>query len=265
MPRNLSLKNKLVIVTRAQDQQGECKQLLKDFGARVLDFPSLIIGPPIDWKPLDHSLEELDSFHWIIFSSGNGVHAVEERLQRKNLSLSDLPNTLKIAAVGRKTADILLQKRVKVDFVPSDFIADSLIDNFPVSGAGLRILLPRVQTGGRKILSESFNAAGSDVIEVPAYESSCPKTIPEQTVIELKKHQVDAITFTSAKTALHVSKLLEKYFGVQWCQEITNVKLISIGPQTSKSCRKYFQRVDQEANPHDVKGLVQACVKAMND
>tara|TARA_Y100001968_G_scaffold45599_1_gene35627 strand:- start:7045 stop:7839 length:795 start_codon:yes stop_codon:yes gene_type:complete len=264
MLRNPSLKNKLVIVTRAQDQQGECKQLFKELGARVLDFPSLIIGPPIDWKPLDNSLQELDSFHWIIFSSSNGVNAVYERLKKKELSLSSLPITLKIAAVGRKTADALNKKGVKVDFIPPDFVADSLIDNFPVSGAGLRILLPRVQTGGRTILAEAFNAAGSDVIEVPAYESICPKTIPEETVVEFRKHQVDLLTFTSAKTALHVAKLLQKYFGDQWLQEIRNVKLISIGPQTSKSCRKYFKRVDQEATPHDVNGLVEACIKAMH-
>ena len=66
-----------VVVTRAAEQQGEARQLLEAAGAQVLDLPALVIGPPDDWAPLDDALADLESFHWIVFSSANGVQAVD--------------------------------------------------------------------------------------------------------------------------------------------------------------------------------------------
>jgi uroporphyrinogen-III synthase len=39
--------------------------------------------------------------------------------------------------------------------------------------------------------------------------------------------------------------------------------VISIGPQTSRSCLQCFGRMDAEANPHDLEGLAAACAQAM--
>ena len=264
MTNSFSLEGKTVVITRAEGQSGEFRQLFEKLGAKVLDLPALVIGPPDDWGPLDDALNELENFHWLIFSSANGVRAVEERLKKKNLSLSKHPKSLKFAVVGRKTSQCLKEYGVVADFIPPAYVADSLIHNFPVSGAGLKILLPRVQTGGRTILAESFTASGAQVIEVSAYESCCPKSIPEETINALQNLEVDAITFTSGKTALHTAKLLTDYFGNQLQKKLNKVKLISIGPQTSLSCRKYFQRVDKEAKPHDINGLIDACVKEIN-
>ncbi|MFN7900219.1 MAG: uroporphyrinogen-III synthase, partial [Synechococcaceae cyanobacterium] len=37
------------------------------------------------------------------------------------------------------------------------------------------------------------------------------------------------------------------------------VPLVSIGPQTSRRCQELLGRVDAEADPHDLGGLVAAC------
>ena len=104
---NRELENRTVVVTRAADQQGAARELLEQQGASVLDLPALVIGPPDHWGPLDNALEDLDSFDWLVFSSANGVIAVEDRLQRQNRCLAHRPTSLKIAAVGRKTAGLL--------------------------------------------------------------------------------------------------------------------------------------------------------------
>ena len=88
-----SLENRTVVVTRAAEQQGEARRLLEAQGAQVLDLPALVIGPPDDWGPLDDALEELDDFHWLVLSSANGVHAVEERLRRSGRSLALHPRS----------------------------------------------------------------------------------------------------------------------------------------------------------------------------
>ena len=91
------LVNRTVVVTRAANQQGEARTLLEAEGARVLDLPALVIGPPDDWGPLDDALDELEDFHWLVFSSTNGVQAVEQRLQRLGSCLARRPQSLKIA------------------------------------------------------------------------------------------------------------------------------------------------------------------------
>ena len=121
-----------MVVTRAADQLGAARQLLEQRGATVLDLPALVIGPPDHWGPLDDALEDLESFHWLVFSSANGVQAVEQRLQRLGRCLARRPASLKIAAVGRKTAQVLDDLGAAADFVPPSFVADSLIDHFPV-------------------------------------------------------------------------------------------------------------------------------------
>jgi uroporphyrinogen-III synthase len=142
-------------------------------------------------------------------------------------------------------------------------LADSLIDHFPVSGWGLRLLLPRVQSGGRTVLAEAFGEAGARVVEVAAYESRCPDNLPAATAAALAAGTVDAITFSSGKTVQHTAQLLELQFGAAWQEPLQRVALVSIGPQTSHTCQALLGRVDAEADPHDLDGLVAACDQAM--
>ncbi|MFM7315042.1 MAG: uroporphyrinogen-III synthase [Cyanobium sp.] len=257
------LAGRTIAVTRAEQQAGEARQRLEQLGASVVDIPALVIGPPDDWAPLDDALADLESFHWIVFSSANGVEAVQQRLARLGTSLARRPGTARLAAVGRRTAAVLEDLGAHADFVPPRFVADSLIDHFPVSGWGLRLLLPRVQSGGRTLLAEAFGEAGGRVVEVAAYESRCPQGLPSVAVRALERRELDAITFASAKTVKHTARMLEDSFGEGWTRMLEGLKLISIGPQTSGSCLEALGRVDAEADPHDLSGLTEACVSTL--
>ena len=257
----MSLIDKKVIVTRAQEQASEAHEIFKSNGAEVFDLPSLIIGPPDDWTPLDEALKQIYTYDWIIFSSANGVKNVEERVKQIDLSLAKISKNIKIAAVGKKTASLLSKMDAKISFVPPRFIADSLVEYFPENQKGLKLLIPRVQTGGRSILSDSFKCKGAEVTEVAAYESSCPQVIPKQTLDALNSRKIDIIAFTSGKTVINTVSLFKKYFGVNWLKLIDDIKVVSIGPQTSISCESLIKKPDKEANPHDLEGLLQACLE----
>jgi uroporphyrinogen-III synthase len=259
------LAGRTIAVTRAEQQLAEARRMFEQQGAAVVDLPALVIGPPKDWGPLDDALDELEDFHWLIFSSANGVEAVQQRLTKRGGSLAHRPAGLKIAAVGRKTATCLQGLGAAADFVPPRFLADSLLEHFPQSGWGLRLLLPRVQSGGRTLLAEAFGEAGARVVEVPAYESRCPEGLPSATLQAIHGQKLDAITFSSGKTVIHTCQLLEKHFGSHWRQQIARARVISIGPQTSLSCRQHLGRLDGEADPHDLQGLVEACVRSLRD
>ncbi|MFO8239359.1 MAG: uroporphyrinogen-III synthase [Prochlorococcaceae cyanobacterium] len=257
------LAGRRVAVTRAETQLGAARQLFEAAGAEVLDLPALVVTPPDSWGPLDDALAELEDFHWLVFASANGVDAVEQRLQRLGRRLGRRPGGLKIAAVGRKTAARLEELGAPADFVPPAFVADSLVEHFPVSGWGLRLLIPRVQSGGRTLLPEAFAAAGARVVEVPAYETRCPQGLPSDAVAALQQGQLDAITFSSGKTVRHTAQLLEAAFGDAWRERLSPLAIVSIGPQTSEGCRSCLGRVDAEADPYDLAGLVQACARAL--
>ncbi len=262
-PSDLPLLGRTVIVTRAESQQGEAQRLLKLLGANVIALPALVITPPSTWEPLDQALEVWEKFDWIIFSSANGVRSVAKRLEIIGRNILKRPENLKIAAVGSKTAEVLKDLGALVDFVPPDFVAESLLEHFPDSGSDSKLLIPRVESGGRKVLSETFMQKGFQVVEVPAYESCCPKSLPKIAFRAILERKVDAIAFTSGKTALHTAKLLNQEFGSDWLKIIDSVKLVSIGPQTTLVCKKYFFRLDNEATPHDLEGLIQACINVL--
>ena len=264
------LTGRCIAVTRAEAQAGEARRLFEQTGAAVIDLPALVVTPPSDWGPLDDALLELESFHWLILSSSNGVDAVDARLRRQGRSLAHRPQGLKIAAVGRKTAQRLEELGAAVDFIPPAFVADSLIEHFPSSAWGLRLLIPRVQSGGRTVLAEAFAEAGARVVEVAAYDTACPSGLPSATVAALDQGRLDAVTFSSAKTVRHTAAMLQAAFGEQWRtllephgQRQRPLAIVSIGPQTSKACQELLGRVDGEADPHDLDGLVSACITVL--
>ncbi len=261
MSKEFSLLGKKIIITRSQDQLSDSHILFEKKGADVYDLPSLIIGPPDDWGPVDDALGQIDIFDWIIFSSANGVRNIEDRFNQLDLSLSEISKRIKISAVGRKTANLLNLIGADISFVPPQFVADSLIENFPETRKGLKLFIPRVQSGGRSLLAESFRSKGSEVVEVAAYESFCPEHIPKKTLDALKKNNIDILTFTSGKTVINTRTLLKKYFGENWLDLIKDIKIVSIGPQTSLSCLKNIRKPDKEAEPYDLDGLVKACIE----
>ena len=257
----LPLNKKNIVITRSLDSISEVKNLFQEKGANVFDLPSLIIDYPDDLSPLDEALFEINDFHWIIFSSSNGIKFVDRRLREKGTSLRQYSKNLKIAVVGERTSQTLSEFGIEPNFVPPDYMAESLIDNFPISGYGLKIFLPRVQTGGRDIIADQFRNAGARVVEVAAYESRCPKSMPSNTIKAFEERKIDAIVFSSGKTVRNSAFLLKNQFGKEWLKMIDPIKLLTIGPQTSIACKEIFRRIDKEASKFTFLGLVDAAIE----
>jgi uroporphyrinogen-III synthase len=225
----------------------------------VLELPALEIRPPASWDALDGAIATLSTVDWLILTSANAVNFFVDRLLARGQDLRALA-TLKIAVVGTKTAAVLKQRGLRPDFVPPDFVADSLVSHFPETVAGKRILFPRVESGGREVLVQEFLAAGAEVLEVPAYESGCPLAPDPLALAALQAHQVDVITLASSKTVVHTVQLLEQGLGADWRHVLATVAIASIGPKTSETCQQYFGRVDIEPQDYTLEALTEAIV-----
>lgn len=251
------LSQKTILITRAAEQSSAFADLLMAQGATVVDLPALEMRSPSSWDGLDGAIAALPTFSWLILSSANAVNFFVDRLLERGKDLRALSG-LKIAVVGRKTAAMLRKRGLVPDFIPPDFVADSLVDHFPEAVAGQRLLFPRVESGGREVLVQSFTTAGAEVVEVAAYESGCPEFADPEALAALKQGRVDVITFASSKTVVHTAQLLEQGLGSQWRSLLDRVAIASIGPKTSDSCRDILGRVDIEPVEYTLDGLTEA-------
>ena len=262
--RNLSqttsmpLAGKTILVTRAAEQSSKFTTLLQQQGATVVEMPALSITPPSDWTALDRAIANLHQFQWLILTSANAVEYFFCRLNSLGYDARAL-GKIKIAVVGRKTAAVLQARQINSDFIPPNYVADSLAANFPEDLTGQKLLFPRVETGGRNILVRELTARGAEVVEVAAYQSQCPKTIEPLAWQALQQHQVDIITFASSKTVNNFYKLLQQQSDLATIESIfAEVCIASIGPQTSKTCCELLGRVDLEAEEYTLEGLTTA-------
>jgi len=248
------LTGKTILVTRSAGQSSQFRQMLQQEGARVIEMPALEIGPPSSWEELDNAILHLSDFNWLILTSANGVDYFFERLQVRGQDSRALAG-VKIAVVGKKTAASLQQRGLQPDFIPPEFVADAMVENFPDKlEERKKILFPRVESGGREVLVKELTAKGAKVVEVPAYESRCPEKISPSALDALQRQAVDVITFASSKTVKNFCKLIAAADGVY----LDKVCIASIGPQTSQSCRQLLGRVDVEAREYTLEGLREA-------
>jgi uroporphyrinogen III methyltransferase/synthase len=262
----LPLQGITVLVTRAAGQSSQFTELLEGEGAKVVEMPALEITPPSSWEELDEAIANLSGFDWLILTSSNGVDYFCDRLLSQGKDTRALAG-IQIAAVGKKTAASLKERGLQPDFIPPDFVADSLVENFPEPLAGKIVLFPRVESGGREALVQGMQAQGARVREVAAYQSGCPTQIEPAALDALQQQRVDVITFASSKTAKHFLQLLKQSLPneTELSRLLANPAIASIGPQTSLTCRQLFGRVDVEAQEYTLEGLTQGIVQWITD
>jgi uroporphyrinogen-III synthase len=255
-----NLANKTILVTRSLSQSSDFTALLEAQGATVIEMPALEILPPSSWEDLDKAIEQLPSYDWLILTSGNAVNYFTLRLLALERDYRDLHH-LKVAVVGEKTAQFLKWRGLRPDYVPSNFVADALVEHFPDNPQGQRLLFPRVESGGRELLVKAFTDRGAIVTEVAAYQSGCPQAADSSILTSLENDKVNIITFASSKTVKHFCKLIKESFGEHWRTILDPVLIASIGPQTSLTCHELLGRVDIEAEEYTLPGLTQAIVE----
>ena len=258
------LTGKTVLVTRAAEQSSKFTNMLQQQGATVIEMPALEIHPPSSWEGLDRAIAHLSDFDWLILTSANGVEYFFNRLATLGKDARALAG-IKIAVVGKKTAASLQQHSLQPDFIPPDFVADSLVEHLREPLVNQKVLFPRVETGGREVLVKELTAQGAKVVEVAAYQSGCPAQIAPAAWSALQQKAVDILSFASSKTVQNFYQLIESALTSNSALNpqslLENVCIASIGPQTSQSCRQLLGRVDVEAQEYTLEGLTQAIIQ----
>ncbi|MFQ6112937.1 MAG: uroporphyrinogen-III synthase [bacterium] len=254
-----ALSGKRVVVTRAVDQADELVVRLRQLGADVVHIPAIEIGPPDSWIACDEALEDLEQYHWVIFTSTNGVQFFIERLKTKNKGLGRL-QTKQIAAVGERTEAKLKDLGLHVDLVPDQFRAEGLVKAFEqINLQNLKILFPKAQEG-RDVLVKGLEALGAEVNGVPVYKTRAPKRQNiSKFLASLNDHEVDLLTFTSPSTVRNLISIFGEKIIKQWLAN--GCRTAVIGGVTAEALENFGIHADILPKKSTVPNLVKAILE----
>jgi uroporphyrinogen III methyltransferase/synthase len=242
------------VVTRAAAQAQRFTELLEAAGARVIEAPAIVIGPPASWEPLDAALAALDTFTWVVFTSTNAVLMVDRRLAALGLGWPVLGGR-RVAAIGPATADALREHGVRVDVVPAEYRAEGLVSRLrAVLGGSDRVLLPRAaQT--RDVLVTELRALGAQVTEVAAYATRKVEGGAARLAEALAAGAIDAVTFTSSSTARNFAEAFTEDERRAWRGRVA---VASIGPITAGTAAEYGLTTDIMPAEYTIPALARA-------
>lgn len=244
----LPLFGQRVVVTRDRRQSAELSEHLEGLGAEALLLPVIEIREPSDSKPLDDAIQSLASYDWLIFTSANAVRYFTDRLDK---SLHDLRSLkARICAIGSATKAAVEALHLKVDLMPEEYVAESLVQSFAKENLQFRrILLPRAAVA-RDLVPRELTRRGAHVDVVEAYQTVAPEDLPAcaRAILDRKPHW---ITFTSSSTVTN-------FIAAAGREALAEIKVASIGPITSATLREHELEPTVEAQPHTIGGLVSA-------
>lgn len=201
----------------------------------------IIHKPFIQLKQLHFNEKLLDhSYDWLIFSSKNAVKYFYPYL--KNVKVK------KVAVIGDKTAQYCNELGISVDFVPRDFSQEGFLDEFKISEQHL--LLPSSEKARPKLVQQLSKY--NEVVKIDLYRPVPNFKNISQVKSLVRKHQIDAVTFSS-------SSAVEFYFKEDNVPEFDHY--LAIGKQTARTILKFNTSV-KVANKQTLDSLIDKIIES---
>ncbi|TES15828.1 uroporphyrinogen-III synthase [Staphylococcus epidermidis] len=201
----------------------------------------IIHKPFIQLKQLHFNEKLLDhSYDWLNFSSKNAVKYFYPYL--KNVKVK------KVAVIGDKTAQYCNELGISVDFVPRDFSQEGFLDEFKISEQHL--LLPSSEKARPKLVQQLSKY--NEVVKIDLYRPVPNFKNISQVKSLVRKHQIDAVTFSS-------SSAVEFYFKEDNVPEFDHY--FAIGKQTARTILKFNTSV-KVANKQTLDSLIDKIIES---
>ncbi len=244
-----------IVVTRAREQQGDFGELLEAYGAEVIECPTIAFLPPNDWGGLDQALDRIGSYHWVIFTSTNGVRFFLGRLQERGRD-QEVLHGIKVATIGPATAAALQEAGIHPDVVPQEYRAEAILEALDRDLRGVRFLIPRAAEA-REVLPAGLRDRGAEVEVVPVYRTVRVADESGAVLALLRSGQIDAVTFTSSSTVVNFAEMFPEEDLLPLLKGVT---IACIGPVTAETADRYGLAADVISSVFTIPSLAEALV-----
>jgi len=225
-----TLKNKIIISTRPLSKNDIVKQYLSEKGAVVLDFPMIEIYPSVISDKISNTLQNINSFQWIVFTSKNGVDCFFKLLKSLNIS-AEKYSSIKIAVIGKKTSDEVLKNNSKPFLISSGNTSEDLfVELFGKVKIYEKVLLVLGELAD-DILEKGLCEI-VDITRINVYNTILPKTISKDIIEIIKSDRYNIIIFTSPSGFINFKATMNKN------EIFSDFRVASIGKTTEKELLK---------------------------
>jgi len=241
-----------VLVPRTAKATDEIDRHLRRYGASSYAVPTITVELPRNPLAMDKAIHGLvdGRYRWIVFTSGNAVRAVLEKLEEYGLDARTFSG-LHIAALSKLTAAVLSEWGIIADLVPRSETGAGLIAEFPAFEKDFdilnRVFLPRADIA-LDSMAEGLSRLGWETEEVTAYRAVRAAPPPVETRDAIKSGLFDAVVFTSSSTVRNLVGIAGK--------PPRQTVIAAIGPATAATCQEQGLQVDVLADQPEPIALV---------
>jgi uroporphyrinogen-III synthase len=213
-----------VVVTRAEAHDGPLSAQLRALGLEVLLWPAVSVSSS-SGNALERTLARIEEFDWIVFASRNAVTAVIRWMPR-------LPERVRVAAIGRATAQVLRGRGFRVDLMPNEANAAALVNAFATQGcAGAKILFP-ASSRALPTITQGLTQLGAEVQQVEAYRTDAAALHVEDCRAWIERDVIGAVTFASPSAVVE----LEHALGTRhFAHLLAHAEVVALGPTTARA------------------------------
>lgn len=226
-----------VLVTRPAHQAEAFCRGIERAGGRALSFPVLEIVDPEDSGPLLALIDRLESFDIAIFISPNAVNKAMNLIHARR----ELPATLRLAAIGRKSALELERFGHPPDICPGRrFDSESLLAMPELNGVeGRRVVIFRGD-GGRELLGDTLRERGAEVVYANAYRRVKPSSDASRLMYHWSRGELDVVAVTSVEGLRNLFDMVGK-LGRMWLRK---TRLLVGGPRMAETARELGFKIE---------------------
>jgi len=250
-----------VLVPRTAKATDEVDRQLRRHGASSYAVPTIAVELPRNPLAMDKAIHGLvdGRYSWIVFTSGNAVRAVLEKLEEYGLDARAFSG-LHLAAMSELTAAVLSEWGLIADLVPTTETCAGLVAEFPAFEEGYdainRVFLPRADVS-LEVVVDGLARLGWEAEEVTVYRAVRAAPPPVETRDAIKTGLFDAVVFTSSSTVRNLVGIAGK--------PPRQTVIAAIGPATATTCEEQGLSVDVLAEVPDPRALVDALAQFARD
>lgn len=250
------LANKNVLVPRGKGQAKPFSDLVKKNGGVPVEIPLIAFRPVQKNNEIKEIMAQLNTYDWIIFTSNVTVDTFFS--MTKAGVKEGLP---KVAVIGARTKEILIQRGVPVEFTPSEYVAEGFVKEFlPLVKPGMKVFIPKGNLA-RDYIASSLRENGAIVTESVIYETYAPDESKRKLVEMLSNGELDVLTFTSPSTVDHFIEIIREN---NLYDHLKRCLIACIGPVSTKRALACGLPVHVSPDEYTVKAMIQAIIDYLN-